>query len=282
MQNLNRKHWILFYAIGIGLLFLSALSLFDLHQPLSISVLDVGQGDSILIQTPEYYNVLIDAGSDSLAVDQLGERLSYFDKTVDLFILTHPHRDHHGGILDIMQKYDIKTLLLTGVHSGDPLYKAFLDKAKSDGINIIFNQSHQDIQISPNVYLDILYPFEGQSLVGQDSHNKNNTSIVARLVRRTEDDWQSLAMLTGDAEHEEELAILLSGQDLSSDILKIGHHGSRTATSDAFLAAVNPTTAIVSAGRDNKFEHPHPETLEKLRNLEVYQTMVDGMVVFDF
>lgn len=282
MQNLDRKHWILFYAIGLGLLFLSALSLFDLSQPLSMSVLDVGQGDSILIQTPEYHNILIDAGPDSLAVDQLGSRLSYFDKTIDLFILTHPHRDHHGGILDVMQKYDVKTVLLTGVHSGDPLYKAFLDKAKSDGISIIFNQNHQDIQVSPNVYLDILYPFEEQSLVGQDIDNDNNASIVARLIRRTDDGWHSLSMLTGDAEHEEELAILLSGQDLLSDILKVGHHGSRTATSDAFLAAVNPSIAVISAGEDNKFDHPHPEMLEKVKDLEVYQTMVEGMVVFDF
>lgn len=282
MQNLDRKHWILFYAIGVGLLFLSALSLFSLSQPLSMSVLDVGQGDAILIQTPEYHNILIDAGPDSVAVDQLGNRLSYFDKTIDLFVLTHPHRDHHGGILDVMQKYDIKTVLLTGVHSGDPLYKAFLDKVRADGINIIFNQSHQDIQISPNVYLDILYPLEGQSLVGQDSHNKNNTSIVSRLIRRTDDGWHPLAMLTGDAEHEEELAILLSGQGLSSDVLKIGHHGSRTATSDAFLAAVNPTTTVISAGEGNKFGHPHPETMEKVKNLDIRQTMVDGMIVFDF
>ncbi len=281
MQNLDRKHWILFYAIGLGLLFLIALSLFGLSQPLSISVLDVGQGDAILIQTPEYHNILIDAGPDSLAVDQLGNRLSYFDKTIDLFILTHPHRDHHGGILDVMQKYDIKTVLLTGVYSGDPLYKAFLDKVKADGINIVFNQSHQDIQIGQNVYLDILYPFEGQSLVGQDSHNKNNTSIVARLIRRVEGGWQPLAMLTGDAEIEEELAILLSGQDVSSDILKLGHHGSRTATSDVLLAAVSPLTAVVSAGKDNQFEHPHPETLDKVRSLDVRQTMEEGTIMFD-
>ena len=105
---------------------------------------------------------------------------------------------------------------------------------------------------------------------------------MARLIRRIEDGWQPLAMLTGDAEHEEEIAVLLSGQAVQSDILKLGHHGSRTATSDAFLAAINPSTAVISAGRDNQFEHPHPETLEKVEGLEVRQTMEEGMIVFDF
>lgn len=282
MQTIDKKHWIWFYAVGIGVLMLVLFQLPTVHQPLKMSVLDVGQGDAILIQTPAYQNVLVDAGPDSVVVDQLGEKMGFFDKEIDLFVLTHPHRDHYGGILDVMKQYKVKKVLMTGVKSGDPVYSAFLDAIRQQNIEILFNQNHQDIQISPNVYLDILYPFQGEGLLGQDVHNKNNTSIVARLVRRSDGELETLAILTGDAETEEEREILLSGQDVASNILKLGHHGSKTATSDAFLAAVSPSTAIVSAGTDNQFEHPHPETMEKVSSLDVRQTMEEGNVVFEF
>lgn len=281
MQITDKKQWIWFYAIGIGLLMLVLFQLLGVHQPLKMMVLDVGQGDAILIQTPAYQNILVDAGADSIVVDGLGEKMGFFDKEIDLFVLTHPHRDHYGGILDVMKQYKVKKVLMTGVKSGDPVYLAFLDVIRQQDVEILFNQSHQDIQISPNVYLDILYPFQDEGLLGQEVHNKNNTSIVARLVRRTNGGWEALAMLTGDAEAEEETEILLSGQDVRSDILKLGHHGSKTATSNAFLAAVSPSTAIVSAGKDNKFDHPHAETMEKVKDLTIFQTM-NGSVEFNF
>lgn len=256
---------------------LTIFPFFNVHQPLKISVLDVGQGDAILIQTPDYHNILVDAGPDSVVVDQLGKQMSFFDKTIDVFILTHPHRDHHAGILDVMQKYKIKKILLTGVASGDPLYLDFLKKAGNQS-ELIFVNNEQDLQISATVYLDVLYPFANQSLVGQEVHNKNNTSVVARLVRRTEDGWQPLIMLTGDAEMEEEREILLAGQDVRTEVLKLGHHGSRTSTSDVFLAAVDPNVAVISAGKDNQFEHPHPETMEKISDLEIRQTMEEGTI----
>ncbi|MBU0577735.1 MBL fold metallo-hydrolase [Patescibacteria group bacterium] len=242
-----------------------------------MSFLDVGQGDAILIQTPEYKNVLIDAGENGAVVEELGEQIGFFNQEIDLFILTHPHRDHFGGFLDVIQKYPVKQVMITGVISSDPMYEAFLNEIQLLNIPIIFPQNDQDIQMGNNVFLDILYPLTNQSLIGHDVDNKNNTSIVAHLIKSN----TSLALLTGDAEHEEEKEILLSGQDVQSDILKLGHHGSRTATSDAFLAAVNPQTAIVSAGIDNKFEHPHGETMEKVKDLTVYQTM-GGTIEFNF
>ncbi len=282
MQIFTKKQWVTLHMICIGVFLLTIVQLFDIYQPLKISFLDVGQGDAILIQTPQYHNILIDAGPDSMVVDQISRQLTFFDKTIDIFILTHPHRDHYGGILDVMQKYQVKKVILTGVISKDPVYLAFLDTIKKKNIEIVFIDNHQDLQIGSNVYLDILYPLKGQSLVGQSVYNKNNTSIVARLLRRTSDGWSTLAMLTGDAEIEEEREILLSGQDVSADILKLGHHGSKTATSDVFLRAVDPHTAIVSAGQDNKFGHPHAETMGKLGDRTIYQTMVEGNVSFSF
>ncbi|MCK5610341.1 MBL fold metallo-hydrolase [Candidatus Pacearchaeota archaeon] len=280
MQNWNLKHWLTIDLILIGLLFLVTIQCFAVHQKLTVSFLDVGQGDAIFIQTPEHHNILIDAGAGAMVVDEMSKAMNFFDKTIDLFILTHPHRDHYGGILDVLQKYDIEKIMLTGVVTNDPMYGDFLHTIKAKNIDLIFVQNNQDLQIGSDLYLDFLYPFEGQSLVGQAVHNKNNTSIVARLLQRNSDGWTPLMLLTGDAEIEQEREILLSGQGVGSGILKLGHHGSKTATSDPFLAAVNPLTVVVSAGLDNKFEHPHAETIEKVKHLEVRNTMMEGLVEF--
>jgi competence protein ComEC len=317
MREFTRKQWAWFYAVCVGLLVLAVFQAIAVSADLQVSVLDVGQGDAILIKTPEHHNILIDAGPDGGVVEGLAGQMGFFDKTIDLFILTHPHRDHHGGILDVMQKYDVRRVMLTGADAGDPVYSAFLDAVRDRGTEVWFANSAEDVQIGPGLYLDVLFPFSGQSLVGQDVHNKNNTSIVARLVRWVANDsegqivplasadevgndklydqqfgeiprftrndkLESLAMLTGDAEVEEEREILLAGFDVRADVLKLGHHGSRTATSDAFLAAVSPGVAIVSAGEGNKFEHPHPETMAKVQALEVKQTMLEGNIEFQF
>jgi competence protein ComEC len=270
---------VLSHLICLGILL---LAITQLHQiigsDLNVSVLDVGQGDAILIQTPEYKNVLIDAGEGGLINDELGKRMGFFDKTIDLFILTHPHFDHFGGLLDVIQKYRIKQILMTGVNSDDQVYADLLKKIKEQNIPILFAQNDKDIQIGKNTYLDIIYPFAGINLIGQKVNSLNNTSIVIRLIQNNE----SLIMLPGDAEMGLEREILLSGQYLNSKILKLGHHGSRTATSDGFLSAVDPDTAVISAGKDNKFGHPHSETLEKITNLNVRQTMIDGSVEFNF
>jgi len=277
------KQWVLSHCLIVGILTLVLFQYFAvMHHPLRVSVLDVGQGDAILIQTPEYKNILIDAGSDSKVVDELGKQIAFFDKTIDLFILTHPHQDHVGGILDVMQKYQIKQVMITGVASGNPTYLAFLDVIKAHSIPILFPKHTKDIQVGKNVFLDVIFPFESQGFLGQKADNLNNTSIVTRLVKKEAGELNPLMMLTGDAEKEEETEIVLTGQSLDSTILKLGHHGSRTATSDGFLWAVSPQAAIISAGRDNTFNHPHEETMEKVKDLDVRNTIEEGMVVFEF
>jgi len=269
---------VLSHLICLGILL---LVLFQLSQiidsGLAMTVLDVGQGDAILIRTSEYKNILIDAGEGGQINDELGKRIGFFDKTIDLFILTHPHFDHFGGLLDVMQKYQVKQIVMTGVDSDDPVYADLLVRIKEQNIPLMFPENNKDIQIGKNTYLDIIYPFSGMNLIGQKASNLNNTSIVIRLVHNNE----SLIMLPGDAEIGLEREILLSGQYLDSKILKLGHHGSRTATSDGFLSAVDPDTAVISAGKDNQFDHPHPETMERIKNLDVRET-IDGTIEFNF
>jgi competence protein ComEC len=243
----------------------------------SVSVLDVGQGDAILIQTPEYKNILVDAGPDGKVIDELGKKLGFFDKDIDLFVLTHPHSDHFAGFFDVIQKYNVKRIAMTGVSAEDPLYAEFLSQIKTLGIPVLFPASDKDMQIGRDLFLDFIYPFAGESLIGQQASNANNTSVVIKLTDKN----GPLAMFMGDAENNLEREILLSGQDISANILKLGHHGSRTATSDAFLQAVSPETTVISAGKDNQFGHPHAETMEKIKDLDVRQT-IDGTVEFNF
>lgn len=284
MAAAKRKNcWLLSHGLLVGALALSLLVCRNvLNKQLKISFLDVGQGDAILIQTPEHKNILIDAGPDSNVTNNLGKELNFFNKTIDLFVLTHPDKDHMGGAIDVMQKYSIKYAVLTGLAPDNELYKAFLFEIKNRSIVVLLATSEQDIRIGQNEYLDIIYPLKGLNFVGQHIKDKNNTSIAARLRKRDNKSWKNLIMLTGDAEIIAERAILLSGQDAKADILKLGHHGSKTATSREFLNAVVPRAVVVSAGKDNSFGHPHPETMEKVKGLENRNTMEEGDITFIF
>lgn len=277
--SLSAKQWASSHLIMALILALSLYQFISMaHQPLSLSFLDVGQGDAILIQTPEYKNILIDAGPNGKVIDELSKKLGFFNQKIDLFILTHPDLDHYGGTLDVLQKYPVGRVMLTGLASDSELYVAFLADLKERNIPIIFQDSSQDLQIGNNAYLDILYPFEGQSLMGVESKNKNNTSI-SLIVR--DGTGAPLALLTGDAEVELERDLLLSAQDLRAPILKLGHHGSKTSSTQIFLNAVQPETVIVSAGKDNKFGHPHEEVMARTVDLETKYTW-DGAVTFEF
>ena len=282
VKEWSLRRWLLLHIIEIGILGLVLVQFFAITgNSLKADVLDVGQGDAILIRTPAFKRILIDGGEDGKVIGQLSSRIPFFRPKIDLLILTHPHRDHFGGFLEVIRKYKVGGILLTGSAAGDPLYAELLKEIKEREIPMTFASSQKDLEISPGVFLDILYPFEGKSFIGQDAKNLNNTSIVARL---TDADGAPLMLLSGDAEIEEEREIILSGVEISANILKAGHHGSRTATSDIFLSAVAPKTVAISAGRDNSFNHPHPETLEKLnaKNIETRITMDEGTITFNF
>ena len=276
--KLSAKQWALSLTILAMLLALSLHQFFQLTKnQLTLSFLDVGQGDAILIQTPEYKNILIDAGPDGKVVEELSQKLNFFNQKIDLFILTHPDLDHYGGIMDAFQKYPIKKVMITGISGTSKLYSAFISELRERDVPIIYPNSDEDIQISQHAYLDILYPFEGQSLIGQEVKNKNDTSI-SLIIRDGE--GNPLVLLTGDGEEDEEIELLLSGQDLQAPIFKLGHHGSKTSNTQGILSAVSAQTFVVSAGKDNKFGHPHEEVLARLADEEVRSTAEEGTLTF--
>ncbi|MFH0820407.1 MAG: MBL fold metallo-hydrolase [Candidatus Peregrinibacteria bacterium] len=276
---LSKKQWGLVHLALCGTLVLVALQFLKMTDArLKLSFLDVGQGDAILIQTEDHKNILIDAGAGSAVVDRLGEKLGFFDKSIDLFVMTHPDQDHYAGILDLFGKYEIRRIVMTGVASEGALYRSFLDQVKARAIPVTFAQNNQDLWLGGDAYLDILYPLEGHDFVAKTVKNKNDTSIVTRLVHQ----GKVVAVITGDAGFPEEREVLLAGQEVQGEILKLGHHGSRASTSDEWLKAVNPKIAVISASSDNKFGHPHPETVERVKNLEARSTAKEGTISITF
>jgi competence protein ComEC len=229
---------------------------------LKVVMLDVDQGDSILITTPGNQRILVDGGPNLEALERLGEELPFMSRRIDLLILSHPDSDHVTAFPQILERYDIKTILMTGVQHGSSRYKAFLDAAHAEGAEIILASSNNDLDLGHGLILDVLWPLE--EMLNEKVKHPNNMSVVIKLIWKEHE-----ILLTGDIEKEVEKALLASGADLQSDILKVAHHGSRTSSSTGFLLAANPDLAVMSVGRENKFGHPHPEIIKRYETLGI-------------
>jgi len=232
-------------------------------------VFDVGQGDAIFVRTPGHYDILIDGGPDNEVVYKLGEYLPFYDREIDLMVLTHPHADHVVGLIEVLNRYKVKKIFTTGVLYYSPDYLVWLDKIKEKNIPVEIIDSQRTLVLPDQTRLEILFP--DHSLEGKEIDNVNNASIVAKLTYK-----ETEILLTGDYEDEESL--VEKGLDLSADILKSGHHGSDTGNDLEFLKAVDPETVVISCGEGNKFGHPHQATLDNLEGLgiNVFRTDLQG------
>lgn len=222
---------------------------------LKVSFLNVGQGDSILIQTPNQQDILIDGGPDLSVLDQMGQELPFYDHDIEIMVLTHAHADHVIGLIEVMKRYDVDQIFYSGKVAD--YSSGFVEFLKTSDEKSIPRQAvilGDKFTLGNNLELEVLYPKE--DLSGQTFENLNNTSVALRLVY-----GETEFMLTGDAEIEEEQKIMTTGKNLESDVLKAGHHGSKTASSDEFLNKVQPQIAVIQVGEGNSFGHPHFKTL---------------------
>ncbi|HEX9664903.1 MAG TPA: MBL fold metallo-hydrolase [Patescibacteria group bacterium] len=241
------------------------------QNQLQIIFFDVGQGDSILIKTPYQQKILIDGGPDTTVIEKLGKYLPFYDKEIDLMILTHPHADHVTGLVEVLERYQVNKILTSGAVHTSAAYLSWLSEIKNQNIPVEIADGYRLIELGEDLKLEILYPLLDFS--GQAVDNLNNVSVVAKLVYKN-----NSFLLTGDAELEAEEALLASGLDLKADVLKVGHHGSSTSTSQLFLETVEPDIAVISAGRDNDYGHPSFRTIRRLDRFDaiVYRTDLDG------
>ncbi len=256
---MEQKTSLKYYFLTIFILVLANIFVwqfvFGLNNNLKVTFFDIGQGDSIFIETPAKHQILIDGGPSNKVAEKLGCAIPFWDKTIDLVILTHPDYDHLRGLLDVLDYYKVKNIIWTSELSQGKTFEAWQEKLKKEGANIYFAKAGMKI-LASQVKIGILYPME---LPKQDSKNNNDTSIVARMVF-----GQTEFFFSGDINREIEQEIILANQSIVSDVLKVAHHGSKSATSLEFLANVKPNVAVISSGQNNSYGHPHQEVLSAL------------------
>jgi competence protein ComEC len=245
---------------------------------LHLWALDVGQGDALLIETPDGHYTLIDGGPDAQTLEtRLGARLPFWDRDLALVVLTHPHEDHLTGLIDALKRYHVEGVLETPYEQGTPqLEDEWHGELKLAETPVRQAVAGQVVALQPGVTLRVLYP--GPALRHGTHSDINNSSVVTRL------EYGAVSMLlTGDVETEAVGDLLAAGPEaLASDVLKAPHHGSNTGLSPALLAAAHPRVAFISVGRGNPYGHPAPETLRLLRDagVPVYRTDEQGTIEF--
>lgn len=234
---------------------------------------DVGQGDGALVVTPSGKQIVIDGGPDLSLLEHVGDAMPFLDRSIDVVVLSHPHLDHIMALPELLRRYDVGAVVLSPVSYGQPVYDHLLTLMHEQDVMFIEADPHRDIRFADGTVLDIVWPPPG--LLGADVEDVNGASVALRIIS-----GEHRVFFTGDMGIPEEEALLRSGQDLRADVLKVGHHGSRYSSGTGFLIAVDPQTAIISAGPDNRYSHPHPEALHRLDNLgiEIRNTMDDGTV----
>lgn len=228
------------------------------RSQVDVYFLDVGQGDATLFYTDSREVILVDGGPSLSVLYALGQALPFYERTIDLLVLTHPDSDHINGLIEVVKRYKIKKVLYTGIIDDLAAYHVWQKQIEVSGAEIIIAQGGQSFTYG-NLDINVFYPLE--NLSGQVFADTNDSSIVLKL---SYDDIDFL--LTGDLSAEKELELIDLAYDLSAEIMKAGHHGSKTSTHQKFLQAVQPQYVVISAGKDNSYGHPHFIVLQRLIN----------------
>jgi competence protein ComEC len=266
-------------AIGAICVVLTALTLASLPDGrLHVAVMDVGQGDAILVTAPSGATMLIDGGPDrDLLLRRLGERMPWWLRRIDVMILTHPHEDHVAGLVAALERYEVGLILDTGRDYPNPTYPRFLDLARAEpGGSLVSARTGQRLRLSATTEFSMLYPTANDVAAPLPEGDINNASVVG-LLRS----GGFTALLTGDAHAPVEAMLAQRGLLGRVDVLKVGHHGSRSSTSPAMLATARPGAAIISSGIGNDYGHPHQVTLDRLRAvpaLRLHRTDQEGSI----
>lgn len=245
---------------------------------LHVTFFNVGQGDAILIQTPDHQNILVDGGPSPQAISlELGGKLPFWDRTVDLMVSTQPHADHITGLVEVLQRHEVKQVLEPGVSYSSCVYQEWLAIVDEKGIKHGMAKAGQEIDLGGGVKIEVLNP-PGQFFEGTSADVDNN-GVVLRLS------WGEISfLLTADIRWEGEFELIKQRANLRSSVLKVAHHGSKTSTTPQFLVVVDSQIAVISVGADNTFGHPCDEVVERLRERlgedSVYLTSQNGTIEF--
>jgi competence protein ComEC len=264
------RFWFILFSIFIIVSTASFLFFKDEPEVLGkVYVLDIGQGDAILVELPNKQRWLIDGGPDNSVVAELQKTMPFADRNLTGIILTHPHADHVSGLVNVLNQFQVGYVLMTPTVHTSPVYKNFLDTVQSSGVEAI-PMTEPFVWQGENWQWQFLYPISDTEV-----DNLNDTSIVSKLMIG---EYSFLFM--GDAEAEVE-KLLVQQRDLRAHVLKVGHHGSDTSSTEDFLNEVAPQHAIISVGENNRFNHPSESVIKRLQdyNAAIWRTDHDGRIV---
>ena len=275
-QFLIKKTWKpvipIFTGTLLSIFLIGSLNVFP-DGNLHLKVYDVGQGDSLFIKTPKGSTVLIDGGPDDQVMKSLSWDLGFFNRTIDVVILTHPHADHVTGLTDVLKRFKVRRIIFDS--PGESLtFKAFIsevERQRKAGAEVYTVKSGDRIRLG-ETSLDILWPPTGELSA---SANPNDLSIVSLLKFR---DFE--ALLPGDQEVSEAEKMLYSVEVPNIEVLKVAHHGSKNGLSRKILSLLRPEIAIISVGKNNRYGHPSPQTLKLLADFgsKLLRTDLNGTV----
>jgi len=240
---------------------------------LHVSFLNVGQGDAILVQTPSHQNILIDGGPSPKALNrELGKKLPFWDRTIDLVVSTQPQADHLAGLVEVLKRYKVNEVVESGIPYNTSVYQEWNSSVSASGVRRDIAIAGQEADLGGGIKLMVLNPpaehFQGTS------DDVDNNGVVLRL------EWGEVSFLfTADIRWDGEFELIKERPGLQSTVLKVAHHGSNSSTTGQFLAVVAPQAAVISVG-NNTFGHPGNKTLERLAEVKVYRTDENGTVEF--
>ncbi len=262
----------------VVLLFVTTIFLFvqdykNSNRKLTFAMLDVGQGDALFIESPTGVQILVDGGPPRKILGELARVMPPFDRRIDAVIITNPDQDHIGGLADVLKVYKVDRVFEPGTINDSKAFQNLKTEIKNKKIQNLLARKGTRLHIGDGAVIEILFPDRNVF-----DWSSNDGSVVSKLTY-----GNFSAMLAGDASGETEKIILeqSSSAMLDSTVLKVGHHGSRTSTSDAFIQAVSPALALISSGKENKYGHPHQDVLDalSLSGIKTFRTDLLGTII---
>ncbi len=240
-------------------------------EGITIQVLDVGQGDAIVIRTNDDKYILIDGGPGELVMEQLGKAMPFWQKTFDLVVATHGDADHISGLVEVMDRYKVKVFVYNGEQKNNDVFTELMRRADFHNVRVEEANAGKDIQVGCCVNLDLLWP----SMKKQNSELVGNDRSIAFIMSYENFDMYFAGDLS--FEYEEEMLNMVP-RDV--EVMKLSHHGSKTSTSKELLELLTPEKAIVSVGKDNTYGHPSNEVLDSIRatGAAIHRTDEEGII----
>lgn len=248
----------------------------DRTNVLTVSFLNIGQGDAVFIESPTGRQVLIDGGPGTAVLRELPRVMPWYDRSIDLVLGTHADMDHIGGLIELLPRYRVSAVLVPSTVGTSDAWRRYLDELKAEeksGARVYEALRGERVNLGGGAYLDVLFP--DRTVANLET---NTGCVVTKLVY-----GETSFMLPCDAPAPiEQYLTLLDGANLKSSVLKAGHHGSKTSSAPLFVGLVDPQYAVFSRGCDNTYGHPSPETVATFERFKipVLDTCTEGTITF--